>query len=304
MIKAIFGGGLGNQMFQYAYIYSRLNDIDKKSVKVIMHRNINEDHREFSLNNYRCSIKFEIMDEKNAERKYSKYLFVRRLLCYIMKKFRFTSLKKAVILSKFGIIFSPEIYEYYPDLIIKKDSYIEGAFQNWRYFEAIKDELKQEFIPKTSLSKECKELIEMMKISNSVCVHIRRGDYLNSYYASTLAVCDNKYYNAAINLIEEQVANPEFFVFTNTHEDHVWIKNNYKFKGNVHYVDLNNPDYIELFMMSNCKHFIISNSTFSWWAQYLSSYDNKLVVAPSIWYRGNRTATEIYMPDWKIIDVE
>ena len=83
-----------------------------------------------------------------------------------------------------------------------------------------------------------------------------------------------------------------------------WIKQNYKFDYNVEHVDLNNCDYEDLKLMSSCDHFILSNSTFSFWAQYLSKNESKHVVVPSKWFLGdNDDASDIYMPSWKIIEV-
>ena len=105
--------------------------------------------------------------------------------------------------------------------------------------------------------------------------------------------------------ITEQVENPVFYVFSNSSDDINWIKENYDFSDyNVEYVDLNNPDYEELRLMYSCKHFIISNSTFSWWAQYLCENENKIVIAPSEWNRHFDDCSGIYMPEWQVIEVE
>lgn len=304
MTKIIFGGGLGNQMFQYAFLYSKVYQIGEDSIEAMMHRNENEDYRDLSLLHYSCSLKLNVKDEKRKDWDYSRYIIKRKLLYNILKCCSFDNDKIALIMSKFGIIYAPSIYEYYPILEFKHNTIIEGAFQNWRYFDGIKGKLRKEFSLKQTLPRACKDYIEKMRNTNSVCIHIRRGDYLNSYYSSTLAVCNDSYYKEAIRIVENKVKNPCFFVFTNSHEDHLWIKENYCFQSNVHYVDLGNPDYIELYMMSNCKHFIISNSTFSWWAQYLSTYQDKIVVAPSIWYRGNESSKNIYMSDWLLVKVK
>ena len=81
-----------------------------------------------------------------------------------------------------------------------------------------------------------------------------------------------------------------------------WIKAHYQFKGDIRYVDLNNVDYGELYLMMACKHFIISNSTFSWWAAFLGGLPEgeKRVWAPKPWFAG--TSVEMYLPSWTVIE--
>ena len=304
MIKVIFGGGLGNQMFQYAFLYANICQQNIREVQAVMHRNSNEDYRNFSLLNFNCSIKMNAQDETEVGLSHKIYLLKRKIVFNAFKKIGTNDNKIIQMMSRVNSVFSPAIYGYYSNIKVGKNSTIEGGFQNWRYFDAFKTQLRKEFVPQKKLSKDQADFLNRIEQTNSVCVHIRRGDYLNPYYASSLAVCDDSYYKRAISTIENSVENPEFFVFTNSHEDHVWIQNNYKFNEAVNYVDLNNPDYMELFLMSRCKHFIISNSTFSWWAQYLSENDNKIVVAPSIWYRNNADSENIYMDNWTVLDVE
>jgi hypothetical protein len=93
----------------------------------------------------------------------------------------------------------------------------------------------------------------------------------------------------------------KFFVFSNTHDDIEWIKENYKFpeKYDIEYVDLGNSDYEEFELMRNCKNFVISNSTFSWWAAYLSDYEDKCVALPEKWTRkDNCDCSGFYLEDW------
>ena len=104
----------------------------------------------------------------------------------------------------------------------------------------------------------------------------------------------------------DHTENPVFYVFSNSHEDLEWIEENYKFHDlsgngrniNTVFVDLNNPDYEELRLMYSCKHFIISNSTFSWWGAWLGSAPGKIVIAPQRWNLEFTNDTNIYDPSW------
>ena len=94
-----------------------------------------------------------------------------------------------------------------------------------------------------------------------------------------------------------------FFVFSTGHDDIEWIKENYHFNANIQYVDLDNPDYEELRLMKACKHFIISNSTFSWWAAFLARNKTKIVWVPSVWRKDQPEANNIIPKEWRKIEV-
>ena len=103
--------------------------------------------------------------------------------------------------------------------------------------------------------------------------------------------------------ISGKINSPVFYFFSNTHDDINWLRENYEFPNyNVKYIDLNNPDYEELRLMYSCRHFIIANSSLSWWGSYLSGNPEKIICAPSKWVRGQDTqSTGLYMPNWSII---
>ena len=305
MIKAVFGGGLGNQMFLYAYIYAQMreNNLDT-DIYAVMHRNKNEDKRDFALNALNCSVKMDIVDEEKAKLIVKCKKFMRKQLFRVLRKIHVKNEKIIQIFNKLNICYSPTTFKYYPNLKLRNNQYIEGAFQTWKYFEGYREELLKEFSVSKEIGIKNQEILNSINLSNSVCVHIRRGDYVNSHYSKTLQICNYEYYKNAMDYIASKIENPTFYIFSNSHEDHEWIKRNYKFNYNVVSVDLDNPDYEELRLMYSCKHFIISNSTFSWWAQFLSTSKNKEVVAPSKWYLDKSVNTEdIYMPNWHIIDV-
>lgn len=305
MIKAVFDGGLGNQMFLYAYIYSQIrkNNLDAK-IYAVMNRTKYEDRREFALNALNCSIKMDVVDRKKASFMIRCKIILREQLCRVLQKVKINNKDISKIFGKMNICYTPDVFEYYPSLNINNNSYVEGNFQTWKYFKDYENELMDEFKITKKISMQNKEVLNNINSTNAVCVHIRRGDYLNSHFSKFLKVCDYNYYKKAMDYMSSKLEKPTFYIFSNSHKDHEWIKQNYKFGYDTVNVDLDNPDYEELRLMSACKHFILSNSTFSWWAQFLSKNKNKCVVAPSKWHIDQGPELEdIYMPNWKIIEV-
>lgn len=172
-----------------------------------------------------------------------------------------------------------------------------GYFQSERCFSKVKSEIRQDFKFRISIIKKCKYLVNQIEKSESCCIHIRRGDYLKS---PIFCVCTDDYYKKAIKLITERIPNVKFYVFSDSIYD---VKNTFgEILGpNASYIPDNYTDQESMYIGSRCKHFIMSNSTFSWWMQYLSEYENKKVIAPSRWYNDGRECY-IYQPNWELID--
>lgn len=149
------------------------------------------------------------------------------------------------------------------------------------YFRGIEQILRQEFTPRHQPLGYNHRLYDIITHSNSVFLGVRRGDFLQDDNRKTFYVCDLTYYERAIAYIKEKLSNPVFIVFSN---DIPWVKTNPRINGNVYY-ETGRDSVWEIFrLMSHCKHFIISNSTLHWWAQFLSVNTNKIVVAPDRWY--------------------
>jgi hypothetical protein len=183
----------------------------------------------------------------------------------------------------------------YPEIIKSKDVVVSGFFQSTKYFPELRNELIKDFQLKEDISEDNKQWIHQFENSQSVCFHIRRGDYA----VENRAHCTLSYYRRAMVEIEKRVSNPHFFVFS---DDLEWVKNNIDFGSrNITYVNSNNDSCNELNIMKHCKHFVLSNSTFSWWAQYLSESEKKVVIAPRPWLR--RIPSDIYMENWVTLSV-
>ncbi len=134
------------------------------------------------------------------------------------------------------------------------------------------------------ISKNSKILVHKIQNTNSVCMHIRRGDYLKLENLDSLGVCSTNYYFNSVDLMIEKLNKPNFFVFS---DDIEWCKNNIRINGNSYFIPNSFTNIDSFYLMRNCKHYIISNSTFSWWPAWLSNFESKIVIAPKIWWKSN-----------------
>ena len=144
------------------------------------------------------------------------------------------------------------------------------------------------------------DLYNIINSSNSICVTIRRGDFISVEENKKLHyVCNEDYFYRAMDIIAKKVNNPKFIIFS---DDIEWVKNNMNFKYDVLYEEGNDPIWEKLRLMYSCKNFIISNSTFSWWAQYLSRNERKIVISPNRWFN-NEYESKLIDNKWILLDV-
>ena len=176
-----------------------------------------------------------------------------------------------------------------------------GCFECSRYFDSVKSILQEEFTPKEPPLAKNSELYAMISESESVCVTIRRGDYLMDVFRDNFYLCTPEYFIDAMKIMKVRVPNARFFVFS---DEPKWCEENIPFPYECIYESGDDPVWEKLRLMYSCKHFIISNSTFSWWAQYLSRNEHKVVIAPNKWRNGSYT-WDIYKDQkWLIYDLE
>jgi len=170
---------------------------------------------------------------------------------------------------------------------IQDNSLLDGYWQGEEFFEDVKDELRDKLLFK----EEVKEKVKNIQISdNSVFIHARRGDYLNGDYFVDLSKTD--YYQKAVEYILDKTEAPTFYIFSNDVE---WAKTFFQFvPGNKQF--LMNSTIEDLYLMSCCKHSIIANSTYSWWAAWLNKNPDKIVIQPNEWY-GAKENKELFFKD-------
>lgn len=272
MITVILSGGLGNQMFEYA-AGRALSLRHKTSLKTDLY--ILEKKTRATARNYELTV-------FNIETATSKSMLNK----IAVKGFGFLKSNSIgrTLLHKIGIFRDEKAQNYdlrFADLL--NETTLFGYFQNENYFKSISNQLRIDFTFKTPLSAKNDEIRNVIEQNTSVSIHIRRGDYENTN--TNLSLLEISYYQRAIEYITTRLENPYFFIFSDGID---WVKENLDLSAFNHlFVDWNkNEDsYIDMQLMSLCKHNIIANSSFSWWGAWLNTNPGKLVIAPDKWYK-------------------
>jgi len=287
MVKIKLTGGLGNQMFQYVMaraVAIRNNtdlDLDISWFKKIK----GNTSRKYNLDDF--NIKGEIIETS--------------LFSKIKSKIYFWELNKPYSKRKF--IKEEKIFNFNPEILkISGDVYIEGYWQSEKYFKDIEDVIRKDFTLKDKFSDIGENLKKQILNCEAVSLHIRRGDYLSNAEANNFhGLCSLDYYNKAVSIISEKVKDPVFFIFS---DDIEWVKENLKINFPMIFIEnsFGLKDTEELILMSLCKHYIIANSSFSWWGAWLGNNKNKLVLSPKKWVNDNNIEVKDLIPnEWILI---
>lgn len=276
-----FIGGLGNQMFQYAFYLSLKKKFSNVKADLIFFEDY-ELHYGFELERV-FGIRLNLVNPWLAK------IVNRKKNGWGIRKLRsILRLKKSFLQDRNEFHFTPEVYA--PTSL----TYYDGYWQNEDYFCDIADTIRQHFNFKQPLQGKNEEIAKTINTCNSVGVHVRRGDYVNHPVHGN--ICDKNYYTKAVELIEKNIPNPTYFIFSN---DINWCMEHLGIR-NAHYINWNTDynSYIDMQLMSLCKNQIIANSSFSWWAAWLNKNEDKIVVAPSKWLKDNPKASNIILSQW------
>jgi hypothetical protein len=290
MILVRLMGGLGNQMFQYAAA-RRLATARSSSVKFDLSHlfttqsDPNDTSRTFQLHHFR-------INAANAcAREIARFNAVPKWVPSRFRSHAHKFLHWQHYYEEEGHRFNPEV------LNLKADSYIAGRFQSEMYFADISEIIRADFSFAKEPIEAGRQIISEVRGCNSVALHVRRGDYVShNRYKETLGPLPIPYYLRSVEAMARKINNDiRFFIFS---DDIDWCKANLKFDEDHSFVSFNGlEDPIEEFrIMSSCKHFIISNSTFAWWAAWLGNYSEKIVIAPSVWSKNGEAASPDRIP--------
>lgn len=175
--------------------------------------------------------------------------------------------------------------------------YFDGYWQSYKYLEGIEDDIRNEVVMKGDFSEAAKAMISQIRNENAVFIGVRRGDYLaNARSKRRFGYFGDDYFTQAISTIKERVNDPVFYVFSNDIEG---VKQTIRFNEKVIYREEKHQisDVEELFIMASCRHAIIVNSTFYWWGAWLIENEDKVIVAPRRWF-ADGAAVDIIPDSW------
>lgn len=286
MIVVNIIGGLGNQMFQFAFAYafSRKHHVE---LKLDISGFLSYELRKYELDSYAITEDIASTGEIQQLKYIQENLFARFLRALF---------KKSTPLSNF---YYKEPYFQFDSAVFDKqdDVYFDGYWQSEKYFYEYRDDLLKNFTLKEPIHALTQSYQEKIIATQSVSIHIRRGDYVTDAKTNIVhGVCDLDYYRRAVTFIKKQVAEPHFFIFS---DDLGWAKENLDFIDHLTFVELdpNIPDHEEMWLMSQCQHNIIANSSFSWWGAWLNQHPNKIVIAPLPWFVDSSIDTGDLIPE-------
>jgi hypothetical protein len=263
-IVVLMRGGLSNQMFQFAYGKTLSQQYNMNLVldtSFLENKNTGVTLRDYDLDIFNISSNKQSITDP---------------IRIIEHVFQYT-----------------EMLSILPEIHPNRDLYIEGYFQSYKYFDTLKSQINNIFTINWDLSFISKIKSDILN-NNSVCIHVRRGDYLKTSFHGTMEM---DYYTNAMNIIETSVSDPIYYIFS---EDIEWSKQNFAKPNMVivsmEYAGEKAEGHFEL--MRSCKHFIVANSSFSWWTAYLSENPNKIVISPKKWFNNDINTNDLMPESW------
>lgn len=311
IIYVMMYGRFGNQLFQYAFarmlqerlggeIWLDYSDIEKEN---ILHPNEGWDN---VLNYYKVK-QYKYIGLAGYIRKnmpqWQWFLF--RLIKKIRPK---ANIKKEFYFDKhlYKIWFKLGLYFYECNHGIAKyispitnNVMVRGWFESADYFKEIDETIRKEFTPIYEIFPLSKKILQKIEERETICVTVRRGDFLAPQHGR-FRVCSELFYTEGVSTILQNHPDAQVLVCS---DDIQWCKKNLKFQTKTIYEPEGLPIWEKMRIMSSCHHFVISNSSFSWWAQHLSKNEEKMVIAPKIWRHEEPKPDTVFEKNWICIDI-
>ena len=275
VIEVVLSGGIGNQLFQYAsgrFLSEKQLAPLRFDVSWYL-RNYDPQkttRRQLVLSNFIPSKNLEVCSSSLPK----KVLDIYR---------RFENFKLINDLS--------QSVDNFQDISTEKSIRLSGYWQNNGYFDGIENLLRTDINRIPEYSEESERLLNNISSTQSLGLHVRRGDYVSLPGASSFhGVCKPEYYIKAVNEMQSLTVVESLIIFS---DDMQWCKENLQFASETIYVDESIPDIDQLKLMSHCRNQIISNSSFSWWAAWLGKSVGQKVIYPKTWFADGRGITGV-----------
>lgn len=275
--------GLGNQMSQYAFYLEKKLRNRQTTYFVLNPRSTYELERLFGISyrsNLMCRMIYKLLDKAY----FSNHIRLKKIL-----RTALNAVGIRLIVEPITRNYSLSNFTHHPGL-----TFYRGGWHSELNFTSVVTELRRKFIFPPSDDEEFKRISALIIRTQSISLHIRRGDYLD--YSEYQGVCTEEYYERAIEYIRSHVENPVFFVFS---DDKEYAINKFSGDDSFRIVDFNTGEnsWRDMQLMSLCRHHILANSTFSWWGAWLDSAPEKIVLHP-IYHMRDVPTRDFYPHNW------
>lgn len=276
-------GGLGNQMFQYAFgrAHGEQCSYDLSWFeKTLANKDTSVTFRKYALDVFALSL---AVANKNDCTQLKKKSHIPKII------------RRFIGSPKYPYIIQEKKPSFDSELLKKrKHAYYEGYFQCEKYFLPIREQILKDFTLALPFNEANQHVLQQIQQSNAISLHVRRGDYVK--LQARYRLCSLDYYKNAIKIISSNVNNPHFFVFS---DDMDWVKDNLPIPHMHTFVDINSAHegHFDIELMKHCKHNIIANSSFSWWGAWLNQHPSKIIIAPRRWF-ANGCKIDIVPDQW------
>jgi hypothetical protein len=282
MIISKLEGGLGNQLFQYSIGRSAAS-FHQTDLKLDLQYYQKSSKREYKLDNFNIRASVATVNElKPFERKKKRKSW--------LNPFNRVSPSRTNYYQEAESGHAPGIHHF------RDNSYLEGYWQNPKWFDHIRVQLLEEITPVRPPGPIASGISEMIAQGASISLHVRRGDYLKPRYKAIYHQLTNEYAAKGIRLINDsEGGTPVVYVFSDEID---WVRDQFHFDNPVVFAsDTSLTDCEELMLMTQCHHNIIANSTFSWWGAWLNPNPLKIVVSPERWFQDASRESPDLVPD-------